>query len=273
MQEHLEDIDGQPIFWRSAPGEGAPVLYVHGVPTSSDDWVPFLERTGGLAPDLPGFGRSSKRADLDYSIPGYERFLARFLEHVGVDRHRLVVHDWGAVGLALAQTAPARVERVVAMNVVPFLPGYRWHRIARAWRTRGLGELVMGASNRWVLWQLSREASAHPGPLPREFVDEFWRHFDQGTQRAILRLYRSAPSEVLAKAGSRLHEIAAPALVLWGDRDPYLPSHFADELAAAMGSGTVRHLPDASHWPWLDRPDVVDVVADFLTESAAQTAS
>ena len=70
VQEHHEDIDGQPIFWRSAPGEGAPVLYVHGVPTSSDDWVPFLERTGGLAPDLPGFGRSSKRGDLDYSIAG-----------------------------------------------------------------------------------------------------------------------------------------------------------------------------------------------------------
>ncbi|MDX6660967.1 MAG: hypothetical protein QOJ55_1789, partial [Solirubrobacteraceae bacterium] len=61
VQEHLEDIDGQPIFWRSAPGDGAPVVYLHGVPTSSDDWVSFLERTGGLAPDLPGFGRSSKR--------------------------------------------------------------------------------------------------------------------------------------------------------------------------------------------------------------------
>ena len=54
-----------PVFWRSAPatGGGATPLYLHGVPTSSDDWVPFLERTGGIAPDLPGFGRSGK--------PGY----------------------------------------------------------------------------------------------------------------------------------------------------------------------------------------------------------
>jgi pimeloyl-ACP methyl ester carboxylesterase len=59
--------------------------------------------------------------------------------------------------------------------------------------------------------------------------------------------------------------ITAPALVLWGDRDPYLPARFADEIAAALGSATVRHLDDASHWPWLDRPDVVDLVADFLT--------
>ena len=265
VEEHLEDIDGQPIFWRSAPGDGAPVVYLHGVPTSSDDWVPFLERTGGLAPDLPGFGRSSKRGDLDYSIPGYERFLDRFLEHVGAARYRLVVHDWGAVGLALAQAAPERVERLVVMNVVPFLPGYRWHRIARAWRTPLLGELVMGATNRWLLWQLSREASATAGPLPREFIDGLWEHFDQGTQRAILKLYRSAPSAVLARAGGRLSGITAPALVLWGDRDPYFPARFADETAAALGSATVRHLDDASHWPWLDRPDVVDLVADFLT--------
>jgi pimeloyl-ACP methyl ester carboxylesterase len=128
--------------------------------------------------------------------------------------------------------------------------------------------LVMGATNRWLLWQLSREASATPGPMPREFVDGLWEHFDQGTQRAILKLYRSAPSEVLARAGERLGEITAPALVLWGDRDPYLPARFADETAAALGSGTVRHLDDASHWPWLDRPDVVDLVADFLTDVA-----
>ena len=264
MEEHLEDIDGQPIFWRSAPGGGAPVLYVHGVPTSSDDWVPFLERTGGLAPDLPGFGRSSKRGDLDYSIAGYERFLDRFLAHVGADRYSLVMHDWGVVGLALAQAAPQRVERLVVMNIVPFLPGYRWHRIARAWRTRLVGELVMGATNRWLLWRLSAEASATPGPLPREFIDEAWAHFDQGTQRAILKLYRGAPSDVLAQAGRRLGDVTAPALVVWGDRDPYIPARFADETADALGAATVRHLEDASHWPWLDRPDVVDIVADFL---------
>ena len=264
VEENLEDIDGQPIFWRSAPGDGAPVLYLHGVPTSSDDWIEFLERTGGLAPDLPGFGRSSKRGDLDYSIAGYHRFLERFLDHVGVERYRLVVHDWGAVGLALAQAAPERVERLVVMNVVPFLPGYRWHPVARAWRTPLLGELVMGATNRWALRQLSRQASARPGPLPREFIDGLWVHFDQGTQRAILKLYRSAPPDVLAAAGRHLGDIAAPALVLWGDRDPYIPARFADEMAAALGSGKVRHLDDASHWPWLDRPDVVDIAADFL---------
>ena len=57
------------------------MLYLHGVPTSSDDWVAFLERTGGLAPDLPGFGRTGKRGDGDFTMPGYDRFVEAFLDH------------------------------------------------------------------------------------------------------------------------------------------------------------------------------------------------
>src|SRR5207302_6176603 len=94
--EHTDELGEQPVFWHSAPGGDPPVLYVHGVPTSSTDWLSFLERTGGLAPDLPGFGRSGKRGDGDYTMAGYDRFLEAFLDHLQVERVRLVVHDWGS---------------------------------------------------------------------------------------------------------------------------------------------------------------------------------
>ena len=267
VTEHSDELDGQPLFWRSAPtgGDRAPVLYLHGVPTSSDDWVPFLELTGGIAPDLPGFGRSGKRGDGDYTMAGYERFVGRFLEHAGVERVRLLVHDWGAVGLLWAMQSPERVERVVVMNAVPFLPGYRWHRIARGWRTRGAGELIMGATNRTTLKLLSREASAGRGAMPEQFLDQVLAHFDQGTQRAILRLYRTSPEDALAAAGERLGELRCPALVVWGDRDPYIEPSFADHYAAALGGeARVRHLPDAGHWPWLERPELIGEIAEFL---------
>lgn len=266
ITEHTEEIDGQPVFWRSSPSGGVPVLCLHGVPTSSDDWVPFLGRTGGLAPDLPGFGRSSKRGDLDFTMEGYERFVERFLDHVGVAKVKLLVHDWGAVGLPWAMRSPERVERVVVMNSVPFLPGYRWHRIARIWRTRGLGEMFMGATTRFGFKQLSRGSNAMPGPMPDHFLDEVMAHFDLGTQRAILRLYRTSPEEKLAAAGSALGAITCPALVIWGDGDPYLAPRFADDYAAALGGGGARvvHVPDAGHWPWLDRPDVIDLVVEFF---------
>ena len=56
------------------------------MPTNSDDWLAFLQRSGGLAPDLPGFGRSGKPGYLDYTIDEYDRFIERFLELVGVER-------------------------------------------------------------------------------------------------------------------------------------------------------------------------------------------
>ncbi|HEX8714932.1 MAG TPA: alpha/beta fold hydrolase, partial [Solirubrobacteraceae bacterium] len=207
---------GLPMFWRSAPVAGvepgadagaAVPLYVHGVPESSDEWVRFLARSGGLAPDLPGFGRSGKPGSLSYTIDEYADFLEAFLQLVGVERVRMVVHDWGAVGLAFAQRHPERVERLVVINAVPLLPGYRGHRTARIWRTPLLGELSMGSTSRRVLRLLSREANATPGPMPEEWIDSVLSHFDQGTQRAILRLYRSSPPDVLAAAGERLSRL------------------------------------------------------------------
>jgi pimeloyl-ACP methyl ester carboxylesterase len=90
------------------------------------------------------------------------------------------------------------------------------------------------------------------------------RAFDPGTQRAILKLYRASPPERLAAAGAQLRTIAAPALVLHGERDRYIPPRFADGLAAALGDARVEHVPGAGHWPWLDRPELVDRVAAFL---------
>jgi pimeloyl-ACP methyl ester carboxylesterase len=276
LSEHTAELDGLPVFWRSAgvaagaPGADAAVpLYLHGVPTNSDDWIAFLKGSGGIAPDLPGFGRSGKPGSLTYTIDEYDRFIERFLDLAGVQRVSLVVHDWGAVGLAFAQRCPERVERLVVINAVPLLPGYRWPRTARIWRTPVLGELAMGTTNRRLLRFLSRESNATPGPLPEEWLDSVLRHFDQGTQRAILRLYRSSPPAVLEAAGAQLGALGMPALVVWGTRDPYIPERFARAYAGALGEAELIELPDAGHWPWLDRPDAIDAVVDFLAAAPA----
>jgi len=270
VSDHNGEIDGLPVFWRSAPPPTAAKtdavpLYLHGVPDSSDSWLEFLRRSGGLAVDLPGFGRSGKPASLTYTIAEYDSFIERFLQEVGVERVQLVMHDWGAVGLAFAQRLPERVERVAIINTMPFLPGYRWHRTARIWRTPGLGELAMGTTNRFTLRLASRETNATPGPMPDAWLDSVLEHFDQGTQRAILRLYRSSPPEVLAAAGQRLGLLEMPALVVWGARDPYIPARFGGEYAGALPHAELLELPDAGHYPWLEEPDVIDRLLDFLT--------
>jgi pimeloyl-ACP methyl ester carboxylesterase len=270
VAEHTAELDGQPVFWRSAPGPHpprAPVLYLHGVPTSSDDWLPFLARTGGLAPDLLGFGRSGKGGQNDYSLEGIARFVERFLDEIaGVEQVRLVVHDWGAAALAFAQRHPERIERLVVLDAVPLLPGYRWHRVGRLWRTRFVGEMAMGLTLRPTLERALRPAFAN-GVVPDGFVEAAMRYFDQGTQRAILRLYRSAPEELLAASGRGLSSLTMPALVGWGARDPYISSRFGEQYAAELPNARVVCVEDAGHWPWLDRPELIDRIATFLEES------
>jgi pimeloyl-ACP methyl ester carboxylesterase len=249
--EHRAEVAGIETFWRQA-GD-APILYVHGNPNNADLWSVFLERAGGVAMDLPGFGRSAKPAQFDYSIGGYASWLDAFMRHLGWDRCRVLVHDWGAVGLALG----TRLERVAIVNAVPFFAGYKWHRFARIWRTPLIGELFQGSTTRWGLKRFL------PG-MPDEFIDSIWDHYDHGTQRAVLKLYRSAPPDALARATEMLAEIDARALVVWGDDDPYLPTRFAHAYGEALG-GEVEIVDGAGHWPWIDRPELVDRLCAFLS--------
>jgi len=260
------EVAGIRTHWREAPTAGeSQIIYVHGVPTASWDWIPHLERTGGIAPDLPGFGSSEKPEDFDYTIEGFDRWLESFVDTLGLERFSLVVHDWGSVGLALAQRFPERIERLVLYACVPFLPGYRWHWVARIWRRPVMGESFMAASSKFGFKQISRQSNFAPGPLPDWFIDRIWRDFDRRTRRAILSLYRSSPPEVLARAGARLGELRCPALILWPTHDPYLGVEFGHGYADALGvEARVELIDRAGHWTWLDRPDVIDTAAAFL---------
>jgi pimeloyl-ACP methyl ester carboxylesterase len=98
-----------------------------------------------------------------------------------------------------------------------------------------------------------------------EAIDGIWKDFDHGTQRAILRLYRSAPEHELAEVGRDLGKITAPTLVVWGAKDPYLPTRFAHDYAAAVGGPSeVELVEDAGHWPWYEKPQVIDRIAAFV---------
>ena len=115
VTDHAGEVAGEPAFWRTAPAsnpEAPPILWVHGVPTSSDDFIPFLEVAGGIAPDLPGFGRTTKRGDHPYDMGFYCDWLDAFLDEIGVDRVRLCVHDWGGLALAWSKNLRPQASKV-----------------------------------------------------------------------------------------------------------------------------------------------------------------
>jgi pimeloyl-ACP methyl ester carboxylesterase len=129
--------------------------------------------------------------------------------------------------------------------------------VARGWRTPVIGELMMGFTTRWGL---RRE-------LPRELADHAWEHFDQGTQRAILRLYRSADPKLFEQYGARLGELRCPALILWPEDDPYIGAEFGTRYREALGGDTELEFVTGGHWTWHERPGLVGQVAEFLGTS------
>jgi pimeloyl-ACP methyl ester carboxylesterase len=281
VDEHTTTIDHVPVFYRSAgigsvaaetgsvaaetgsvAAETGSVVYLHDAITSSDDWTAFLERSGGIAPDLIGFGRSGKGGHLDYSPEGLTNFVLRLLAELEVDRVKLVGHGWGgALALLAALKEPERVERIVLIDAVPLLPGFAWHGPARWWRRPVIGELIMGSISKRQLRRQLRKGSA---AWTNEQLDAIWEQFDQGTQRALLRLHRAADERELAAFEPRLRAMTAQTLVVWGEHDPWFSAKFAEAYVSALPRATLERIPEAGHWPWLDQPRVIESVARFL---------
>jgi pimeloyl-ACP methyl ester carboxylesterase len=267
VEEGRVRVDGVGVFYRRVAGEGTPTVYCHGNPTHSEDWLPFLRRGGAaIAIDMPGWGRSDKPdpARFDYSMYGLSAFLERCLDELGVEQRKLVVHDWGSLALIGAQRRPRLVERLVVANAVPLLPGYRWHWVAQIWRRRPLGEFANATTTRSSMALLMRQARGDRAPMPPQFLDMVWSHWDKGTRDATLALYRHADPDRLAQAGRDLGRISCPSLVLWGDRDIYLPTRFGAAYADALPGSRLEIVKGAGHWPWIDDPTVVDRVFAFL---------
>jgi pimeloyl-ACP methyl ester carboxylesterase len=246
----------------SVAAETGSVVYLHDAITSSDDWTAFLERSGGIAPDLIGFGRSGKGGHLDYSPEGLTNFVLRLLPELEVNRVQLVGHGWGgALALLVALREPERVERIVLIDPVPLLPGFSWHRPARLWRRPVIGELIMGSTSKR---QLRRQLRTGSAAWTNGQLDAIWEQFDHGTQRALLRLHRAADERELAAFEPRLRSITAETLVVWGEHDPWFSAKFADAYVSALPRATLERIPAAGHWPWLDQPRVIESVAGFL---------
>ena len=69
---------------------------------------------------------------------------------------------------------------------------------------------------------------------------------------------------MLASAGEQLDRVQGPALLLWATGDPYIPTGFGRAYADALGGPVELELVDGGHWPWLDRPELVQRTVSFL---------
>jgi haloalkane dehalogenase len=254
------------LAYRAAgPEDGPPALLVHGYPESSYMWrdvLPALGEAGwrALAPDLAGYGDS--RADPPGTWERHIESLERFHSELGLGPVLLVVHDWGGlIGLRWACERPGAVEALVVSNTGFFADG-EWHGLAQAMRTPGTGEDLIGDMTRENFAGMLGGVSSGIGD---DAIAEYWKCFgDDDRRRGQLELYRSGDFEKLAPYEGRLAELGVPALVLWGENDPFAPVAGAHRFHKELPDSELVVL-DAGHFVFEDAPEeTARAVADFV---------
>ncbi len=253
-------------------------VFVHGNPGFSADWEDLMEHAAPLcrcvAPDMPGFGQSPRPKDFNYTVAGYANHLGGVLKKLTIAKAHLVVHDFGGPwGLAWALANPEALASLTLINT-GILPDYRWHYLARIWRTPILGEVFMASTTRFGFHVLLKHGN--PRGLPKTFIDGMYDHFDAGTKRAVLKLYRatSKPGEMAETFGGAFRSWTCPVLVVWGKHDPYLPVSYARRQLEFFPQAQVNVLDESGHWPFADDPErVAKVVVPFIRRSLSESVA
>ncbi len=264
-------------------GRGTPVLFIHGLGSSSYmEWRFNLEfaaaRHRVYAPDLPGFGRTEKpRAR--YGVPYFTRFIERYMESRGLRSAAVVGASLGGrVALELALKYPQRVRKLVLVNALG-LGRPSMHLTYGLITLPRVGEALMrvaGDALRWAPARMIRSvASRYVGSstdVKRTMDDAYFAHLRElysadGYQDAYLTTVRSLITlKALLGAdydlSKRLHEIEVPVQLIWGADDPLFPVAHAARAHALIEHSRLAVIEGAGHTPQAERPEEFNRVLD-----------
>jgi pimeloyl-ACP methyl ester carboxylesterase len=282
VRRHI--LHGHEIAYRVA-GSGPVLLLVHGMAGSSETWnhvIPaFAERYTVVAPDLLGHGESAKPRG-DYSLGAHASLLRDLLNTLGYERATCIGQSLGGgIVLQFAYQFPERCERIVLVGsgglgseVNPLL------RALTAPFAESLFSLVCTAT--------LRETSARVGAALGRYGlrlspagQEMWRSYaslaDVPARRAFFRTLRAVVDlgGQAIHAGDRLYLAAhMPTLIIWGDRDPFIPHHHGTATHAAIPGSRLEIFTGVGHFPHCEDPArFVRVVREFIEVTQASAMS
>ncbi|WP_280400807.1 alpha/beta fold hydrolase [Nocardia carnea] len=263
-------VDGARLCYAEA-GAGDPLVLLHGWPQSHRTWDhqigPLSARRRVLAPDLLGWGESSRDTGLscDYDIE-VDR-IARILDALGLDRVDLACHDYGGfLGLGFVQRHPDRVRRLAILNsrahgtfTLPYRLLFGAFTVGSRYRpTRRL----LATPPVYLVHRIGLAPYLRNGSFDRERLDGYlgFLRTPEG-RRWYTHFFAGYQVRVRPELGARLGEITCPTTVIWGTRDPAIPVRTAEELAGRIpGAELVR--VDADHFLMEERP--AEVTAALL---------
>lgn len=244
------------------------VLLLHGNPGSAEDWAFTQPRLAEFARvvafDLPGYGRADRPRAWDYAPASYGAFIEAAIGELGVRRAHLVMHDLGGLALLWAANHPEQFASSVLINTGN-LVDFRWHALARLYRTTGVGELLVALATRPLFRAAVARLNPQPRPLPAAVIDRMCAEYDRATRRAAMRFYRATPAEAMGLLAPLLRPLDRPALVIWGRHDPFIPLEQAHRQRESFPSAKVVVFDDSGHWPHIDNPQrATEEMANFL---------
>jgi pimeloyl-ACP methyl ester carboxylesterase len=265
-------------------GAGEPVLLLHGFPQHWWEWRGIIPRLAPhyrvICPDLRGAGWTDAPAE-GYTSEQQRADVLALLDCLGLDRVRLVAHDWSAiVGFQLAIHHPERIEQYVSLATPHPWIRFRPAMLRGAWRlwfqpviaTPGVGPRLLARGDQRLARYLLEQDGAGGALRSAEDREAFLAPLRQPERaRAGSAIYRGLILPELRRivtGAYRESRLVVPTLVLYGTADPALVPNvhggheaYADDLA-------VEPIEAASHFLADQRPDpVADRILAFFGAS------
>ncbi len=240
-------------------GAGEPVILLHGLGASSYAWryaVPELAKHYEVfAPDLPGFGRTDKPWNFDYSIHGLHRWLLEFMARLGIERARFAGNSMGGLlSLWTAMEAPVRVERMALLGT----PAYIENRPKMLWP---LSWPVIGRVYEWALGDVTLRYIANSNFVDKSKVDErmlaeYGLALKSASgRRAVAEFVRRAIPSDHRERIKRYRDVKHATLVLVGEHDRMVGRSGAERLVGDLPNATFCLLDACGHAPQEDAPE------------------
>lgn len=205
-----------------------------------------------IAPDLPGFGQSTLPSEFALTLDNMADFIHDLVKALKISEPvTLVTTDFGGhYGLAFLVKYPDMV-RGIAISNTNFFHDYQWHFFAKLYRIPVIGELLLATTSKSMLHKTLKNISP---AMPDNYIDSSYASGfgSQSVRKTILRMYRERKSKDFVNWGDKLLALLEhkPAIVLWGDKDPFISPGYAGRFGRAQ----VHHFKGYSHWLPLEAP-------------------
>lgn len=299
--ETLADPDGrfievnglQTYYIERGPGDGEPVLLLHGWGASTFSWrdnIDALAESGYrvIAFDRPPYGLSAKTGDnLPLTQSQQAVFTAAFMDALQLERAALIGHSMGAGTIAyFAAAFPERVDKLVFVGGAPRIDEATGGS-ARLNDTIGIPAVVNSllefpSFNRWArilarafvrpetFTDLQRSAYYDPSIVTEEVAAGYQRQLQVvGWDEALIKILSGRGFGDQPLTPEQIQAIEAPALIIWGENDTWVPLEAGERLRELLPNVVWIVYPQVGHLPMEEVPTQFNAdVLSFLEGEA-----